>query len=92
MVAVSSGAHKTAWIEHSNPWRAQGPFNVYGQSKLAQIMHMRELQRREPYLRCIAVTPGMVLTNIFARFERVSLSLSSVCLSVCLSVLILSRF
>ena len=47
----------------------------YGQSKLAQIMHMRELQRRlreqpalagEQAVRCISVTPGFALTNIAA--------------------------
>ena len=70
--AVSSGAHKRASVAFDSPWASASP---YGQSKLAQIMHMRELQRRlrrqpglagETAVRCIAATPGMAYTNIFA--------------------------
>ncbi|KAJ1475443.1 hypothetical protein T484DRAFT_1828425 [Baffinella frigidus] len=81
VVSVSSGAHKKAAINFSQPYESpeNGPFSgPYGQSKLAQIMHMRELQRRlraaapdsqlaaETSLRCISVTPGFALTNIAA--------------------------
>lgn len=70
VVAVSSGAHKRATIFETPYEPASG---AYGQSKLAQIMHMRELQRRvraaHPSMppkafRCIAITPGFVSTNI----------------------------
>lgn len=75
VVAVSSGAHKGASIQWNNPYGTpsqSGPFaGSYGMSKLAQIMHMRELQRRmraaDPALAgtlCICVTPGFALTNI----------------------------
>lgn len=75
-VAVSSGAHRRAAIHHDDPWApgGAGPFaGPYGQSKLAQIMHMREWQRRlratpglggERAVRCLAVTPGMALTGM----------------------------
>ena len=45
----------------------------YGQSKLAQVMHMRQLQRRmrllptlggEARLKCFAVTSGFAMTSI----------------------------
>ena len=43
VVAVSSGAHTRASISWDDTAASPSP---YGQSKLAQIMHMRELQRR----------------------------------------------
>ena len=72
VVAVSSGAHKRAFINYDDPWVAGGGVmtlgaSPYGQSKLAQIMHMRELQRRVGLggrFRCFAITPGFALTNI----------------------------
>jgi len=52
-VWVSSGAHKNATIDWNNPFhptRASGgdglTFSSYGQSKLANIMHAREYQKR----------------------------------------------
>jgi len=82
IVAVSSGAHKRAAIDFENPWEprpAQQGASLagvaYGQSKLAQVMHMRELQRRlraqpalggEARIKCFAVTPGFAMTNIVA--------------------------
>ncbi len=48
VVAVSSGAHKRAAISHDDPWTAGGREggamlgnSPYGQSKLAQVLHMR---------------------------------------------------
>lgn len=83
VVAVSSGAHKRAAINWDNPWDPSalgkgglGLGSAYGQSKLAQIMHMRQLQTRlrakhkaldsETAFRCYAITPGLALTNIQA--------------------------
>lgn len=77
VVAVSSGAHKKAAIQYDDPYNTEDKLfgGSYGQSKLAQIMHMRELQRRlrtqpglegEQAVRCIPVTPGFALTNITA--------------------------
>lgn len=76
VVAVSSGAHKNAvpYDPTDDGSSHVGSFTgSYGQSKLAQIMHMRELQRRlraqpglegEQAVRCVSVTPGFALTNI----------------------------
>lgn len=73
IVAVSSGAHKRARLDGRDPRRV-GAGRAYGQSKLAQIMHMRELQRRlraraadaraAERVRCVAVTPGFVKTHL----------------------------
>jgi len=76
VVWVSSGAHKEASISWANPFypsSGKGALggSAYGQSKLANIMHMREFQRRirskspSLFVKCAAVTPGAVLTNIF---------------------------
>lgn len=78
VVWVSSGAHKRASISWDDPFypsSAKGTLGgkAYGQSKLANIMHMREFQRRirseSPALsggdvKCSAITPGAVRTNI----------------------------
>jgi len=64
VISVSSGAHKM----HDGKINLETPHLVrgqYGHSKLAQIMHMRELQRRHPELLACAVTPGLVRTAIF---------------------------
>eukprot|EP00931_Biecheleriopsis_adriatica_P104737 TRINITY_DN79374_c0_g1_i1.p1 TRINITY_DN79374_c0_g1~~TRINITY_DN79374_c0_g1_i1.p1 ORF type:complete len:356 (-),score=70.43 TRINITY_DN79374_c0_g1_i1:3-1070(-) len=78
VVAVSSGAHKKAAINYQDPYvvTSASPFGgPYGQSKLAQIMHMRELQRLlreqpglagEQAIRCFSITPGFALTNLTA--------------------------
>lgn len=76
VVCVSSGAHKRASICFDDPF-APPPdlMGAYGQSKLAQIMHVRELQRRvrasvpalaeDSSFRGVAVTPGFAVTRIF---------------------------
>jgi NAD(P)-dependent dehydrogenase (short-subunit alcohol dehydrogenase family) len=70
VVWVSSGAHKRASIEWDNPFDPPTGENVtsggaYGRSKLANIMHAREFQRRHAGdVKCIAVTPGAVRTNL----------------------------
>uniref|UniRef100_A0A7S4EMM5 Ketoreductase (KR) domain-containing protein n=1 Tax=Pseudo-nitzschia australis TaxID=44445 RepID=A0A7S4EMM5_9STRA len=48
VVWVSSGAHKKATIHWDNPFhpKEKGTMLVYGQSKLANIMHAREYQKR----------------------------------------------
>mmetsp|Transcript_11527 Transcript_11527/g.26727 ORF Transcript_11527/g.26727 Transcript_11527/m.26727 type:complete len:422 (+) Transcript_11527:109-1374(+) len=92
VVWVSSGAHKRSAIDWVNPFYpaktfAGVTFSSYGQSKLANIMHAREYQKRvrEMLLRnegaasgganatattdvkCFALTPGAVLTNIIPK-------------------------
>lgn len=85
VVWVSSGSHKRATINwddpfHPNRRRAGLIVSSYGQSKLANIMHAREYQKRVRDLlrkeieenkanesidvKCMAITPGLVWTNI----------------------------
>lgn len=69
IVWVSSGAHKKASIHFENPFdpsrsSALGG-GAYGQSKLANILHMREYPKRHAGdVRCFAVTPGFARTRI----------------------------
>lgn len=67
VISVSSGAH----TRNGGNIDLENPHNVsngeYGHSKLAQIMHMRELQRRYPQLLACSVTPGFVRTEIVTK-------------------------
>lgn len=83
VVWVSSGAHKRATINWEDPFLPDrtggGIASSYGQSKLANIMHAREYQKRVRELlrketegstgnensdvKCFAITPGLVWTN-----------------------------
>ncbi len=78
VVWVSSGAHKRATIHWEDPLLPDrtggGLASAYGQSKLANIMHAREYQKRirglllsknDPKVdvKCFAITPGLVWTN-----------------------------
>merc|ERR1711963_726615 len=38
--------------------------SAYGQSKLAQVLHTRELARRHPKVTSVAINPGAVFTDI----------------------------
>ena len=66
VVSVASGAHTGATIEFGGVTRPTG--SAYGQSKLAQIMHMKALQRRLDKegagALALSVTPGFVRTGI----------------------------
>lgn len=79
VVSVSSGAHKRARVgrtlEEINGASTNVLFGKYGQSKLAQIMWTKQLQRRIDSARgqegtnllCVSVTPGFARTGIFKR-------------------------
>lgn len=91
VVWVSSGAHKRAaiyWEDPFNPHHKSASGSVtlsYGQSKLANIMHAREYQKRVRDLlqiesekidgdenldiKCFSVTPGLVWTNIIPKIR-----------------------
>ncbi len=43
-------------------------FIRYGQSKLANILHIRELAKRHPSVKCVAAHPGPVGTNLSSSF------------------------
>ncbi|KAJ5890293.1 hypothetical protein N7504_011103 [Penicillium tannophilum] len=42
-----------------------GPWQRYGQAKLANLLYARELARRYPHLMCVSVHPGIVETGLF---------------------------
>ncbi|CAB9513926.1 Short-chain dehydrogenase TIC 32, chloroplastic [Seminavis robusta] len=71
VVSVSSGAHKNARIHWADPFRIPPEQRklfggAYGQSKLANILHMRELQHHVD-AKCFSVTPGAVKTNMLLK-------------------------
>ena len=74
IISVSSGAHSSADIpfEEDGEWERfiKGGCG-YGQSKLLQIIHMRQLQKElneyDGKIQCVSITPGMVRTNIFSK-------------------------
>ncbi|KAK5682260.1 hypothetical protein LTS10_005386 [Elasticomyces elasticus] len=47
----------------------------YGHSKLANILHARELQRRYPSITATAVHPGVIMTDIYASFSETNSAL-----------------
>ena len=74
VVAVSSGAHKKAQIHWADPFTIPSDQRTlfggaYGQSKLANILHMRELPRQLQLedIKCFAVTPGAVATEMVTK-------------------------
>lgn len=89
VVWVSSGAHKRASIHWEDPFHPDqaraGLVSSYGQSKLGNLMHAREYQKRVRELlreesrddkgsekmdvKCFAITPGLVWTNFIPKFR-----------------------
>jgi len=88
VVWVSSGAHKRSVIDWENPFHPNRKFgglafSAYGQSKLANIMHAKEYQKKVRELirketkesrvsesldvKCFSITPGAVWTNILPK-------------------------
>ncbi|KAK0344833.1 hypothetical protein LTR91_009160 [Friedmanniomyces endolithicus] len=51
------------------------PLGRYGHSKLANILHARELQRRYPSVTAIAVHPGVIITDIYDTYSETSLAM-----------------
>lgn len=48
----------------------QGPWELYGQSKLANILFTRELARRYPGIKSVAVHPGLIKTDLYIPSEQ----------------------
>ncbi|KAJ5249045.1 hypothetical protein N7468_000496 [Penicillium chermesinum] len=46
-----------------------GPWQRYGQSKLANLLYARELAKKYPHLTCVSVHPGIVETGLFDRMS-----------------------
>ena len=68
VVVVSSEAHRTGKMDFSDLMgeRSYGRWRAYGQSKLANLLFVRELQRRAPGtpLLAVAAHPGYANTNL----------------------------
>jgi NAD(P)-dependent dehydrogenase (short-subunit alcohol dehydrogenase family) len=50
-----------------NTWRR------YGQSKLANIYHARELQRRYPQITATSIHPGVIITDLYASQQKTNI-------------------
>jgi NAD(P)-dependent dehydrogenase (short-subunit alcohol dehydrogenase family) len=70
VVTVSSGLHRRGRLDRGDLMGERGytPFGAYGQSKLANLLFMRELQRRADAagvrLASLAAHPGYAATNL----------------------------
>jgi len=53
-----------AELEKWNTWRR------YGQAKLANILHARELQRRNPSITATALHPGVIMTGLYTTVNK----------------------
>ena len=47
-----------------------GLISAYGESKMANILHMFELARKKPEILCLSVHPGGVRTNIGSNYIK----------------------
>lgn len=50
----------------------QGPWARYGQSKLANILYTRELAKRYPTVKSVAIHPGNIKTDLWAHNVKVN--------------------
>jgi NAD(P)-dependent dehydrogenase (short-subunit alcohol dehydrogenase family) len=72
IVELASVAHKFGSVNvsdlHYTNGRAYSPWEAYGQSKLANILHVKalaELAKKEaPHITCFSVHPGVIYTNL----------------------------
>lgn len=67
VVNVSSEAHRSGRIRWDDPELSHAfrPLRAYAQTKLAQVLHTRELARREPAVTVTALHPGALWTGIW---------------------------
>ncbi|KAF2210909.1 hypothetical protein CERZMDRAFT_69134 [Cercospora zeae-maydis SCOH1-5] len=68
IINVSSAAHMIApgIVYDQNRLESYMTHRRYGQSKLANILHARELQRRYPQITSLALHPGVIITDLYA--------------------------
>lgn len=68
VVDVSSEGHNLApgIIYDQDALEKYHTFRRYGQSKLANILHARELQRRNPSITAVSLHPGVIATDLYA--------------------------
>jgi NAD(P)-dependent dehydrogenase (short-subunit alcohol dehydrogenase family) len=67
VVVVASEAHRSGRIDFANLELERGyrAYRAYANSKLANVLFMRELARREPTLAVNALHPGAIATGIW---------------------------
>ncbi|KAF2716768.1 oxidoreductase [Polychaeton citri CBS 116435] len=69
VVNLSSRAHQGApWpgiVYDQDALEGYGTYRRYGQSKLANILHVRELARRYPSITAVSVHPGVIITDLY---------------------------
>ncbi|SLM40522.1 oxidoreductase [Lasallia pustulata] len=77
IVNLSSEGHKLAptggILFDKSELDAQGTWARYGQSKLANILHARELARRYPSVTAVSVHPGIVRTELYKPNQETNL-------------------
>ncbi|KAH0848006.1 hypothetical protein AYO21_03630 [Fonsecaea monophora] len=70
IINLSSNGHNMAWgagiyfDQLKTTMQSLGPTRLYGQSKLANVLHARELARRYPEILSVSLHPGRVETNL----------------------------
>lgn len=73
VINVSSKGHafapKTGIVYDQDALESYGAFTRYGNSKLANILHARELQKRHPSITAAAIHPGVIITGIYDTFK-----------------------
>src|SRR5690554_3618577 len=73
IVNVASAGHNMAFRGLSFDQPAEGElsstFERYGVSKLSNILHAKELDRRYPSITAVSVHPGVILSGLYDSFE-----------------------
>ncbi|TWP48865.1 SDR family NAD(P)-dependent oxidoreductase [Lentzea tibetensis] len=67
VVTVASLAHQRGYVDFDDPnfeHRRYSPANAYSQSKVANLLFARELDRRSPDVTSIAAHPGVTRTDL----------------------------
>lgn len=74
VINVSSVAHTRApnggIIFSQQDLEKIGPWARYGQAKLANILHARELQRRYPAITATSIHPGVIMTDLYNPMQK----------------------
>jgi NAD(P)-dependent dehydrogenase (short-subunit alcohol dehydrogenase family) len=69
IVNLSSGAHTRAPAPGFDPNDAfmpkSGPMGRYGRAKLANVLFAKEMAKRYPQIKTVALHPGVIRTNLF---------------------------
>ncbi|CAK1354494.1 unnamed protein product [Cercospora beticola] len=75
IVNVSSIGHMIApgIIYDQDALESYATLRRYGQSKLSNLLHARELQRRYPQITATSVHPGVILTDLYASQKQSSI-------------------